>query len=90
MGILAYSNGWKSRARPDSGKHIVKGEGSDYETDFYAMRPILITDFTSEISDGDDKLNSVKFTWRFTDNLPYISMPETPGIFNGKFNPIYS
>lgn len=66
------------------------GEGSDYETDFYAMRPILITDFTSEISDGDDKLNSVKFTWRFTDNLPYISMPETPGIFNDKFNPIYS
>lgn len=66
------------------------GEGAKYETDFYAMMPILITDFNSEISDGNDKLNSVKFTWRFANNLPQISMPETPGIFNDKFNPIFS
>lgn len=69
---------------------IPYGEASKYETDFYAMMPILITDYTSEISDGDEKLNSVKFTWRFADNRPMVTLPETPGIFNDKFNPIYS
>lgn len=66
------------------------GESAEYETDFYAMAPILITDFTSEISDGDEKPNSVKFTWRFARNLPQIDVPDSPGIFNDKFNPIYS
>lgn len=66
------------------------GENAQEESDFYAMASILITDFTSEISDGDEKLNSVKFTWRYKRNLPQVSMPTTPGIFNDKFNPIYS
>lgn len=69
---------------------IPYGDGAEYENDFYAMYPILITDFTSEISDGDEKLNSVKFTWRFANNLPDVAVPQTPGIFNDKFNPIYS
>lgn len=66
------------------------GEALKYETDFYAMMPILITDYTSEISDGDEKLNSVKFAWRYADNRPMVTMPETPGIFNDKFNPVYT
>lgn len=69
---------------------IPYGKGAKYENDFYAMKPIMITDFTSEITDGDEKLNSVKFTWRFVHNLPSINMPDTPDIFNDKFNPIYS
>ncbi|MBR6747247.1 MAG: hypothetical protein IKL83_07720 [Muribaculaceae bacterium] len=69
---------------------IPYGEGAEYENDFYAMKSIMITDFTSEIQDGDEKLNSVKFTWRFVHNLPSIALPDTPGIFNDKFNPIYS
>ena len=69
---------------------IPYGEAMKYETDFYAMQPVLITDFTSEISDGNDKLNSVKFTWRFADNRPQVSVPDSPGIFNDKFNPIFS
>lgn len=69
---------------------IPYGEGAEYETDFYAMMPVLITDFTSEISDGDEKLNTVKFTWRFAENRPKVSVPQSPGIFNDKFNPIFS
>lgn len=56
----------------------------------FSVKQILITDFTSEISNGDDKLNSVKFTWRFVHNLPGIALSDTPGIFNDTFNPIYS
>lgn len=61
-----------------------------YETDFFAQTEILITDFTSEISNGDEKLNSVKFTWRFADNRPKTVAPYTPGIFNDKFQPPFS
>ena len=61
-----------------------------YETDFDALATILIADFTSEISDTDEKLNSVKFTWRFAENRPKIAAPQSPGIFNDKFNPTFS
>lgn len=68
---------WGNNATPD-------------ETDFYALIPIMITDFTSELSDTDEKPNSVKFTWRFTDNRPKAIAPISPGIFNDKFNPTFS
>jgi hypothetical protein len=61
-----------------------------YDTDFDAIIPILITDFTSELSDTDEKLNSVKFTCRFAENRPKVAVPESPGIFNDKFNPTLS
>jgi len=61
-----------------------------YDTDFDALIPILITDFTSELSDTDEKLNSVKFTWRFAENRPKVAVPESPGIFNEKYNPTFS
>lgn len=61
-----------------------------YDTDFDALRPILITDYTCEFSDTDEKLNKVKFTWRFADNKPSVDAPTTPGIFNQNFNPTFS
>ena len=61
-----------------------------YDTDFEALRKILITDYTCEFSDTDEKLNKVKFTWRFADNTPSVDMPTTPGIFNQNFNPTFS
>lgn len=61
-----------------------------YDTDFDAITPILITDFTSELSDTDEKPNSVKFTWRFAENRPKIAVSQSPGIFNDKFNPTFS
>ncbi len=63
---------------------------SKYDTDFDALRPILITDYTCEFSDTDEKLNKVKFTWRFADNTPSVDMPTTPSIFNQNFNPTFS
>ena len=61
-----------------------------YETDFDAMLPILITDFTCEFSDTDEKLNKVKFTWQHSANRPLMDAPLTAGIFDDKFNPTYS
>ncbi len=63
---------------------------SKYDSDFEALRPILITDYTCELSDSDEKLNKVKFTWRFADNRPVMDKPTTPGIFNDKFNPTFT
>lgn len=54
------------------------------------MLPILITDFTCEFSDSDEKLNKIKFTWRHSANRPLMEAPLTPGIFNDKFNPTYT
>lgn len=50
----------------------------------------LITDFTCEFSDTDEKLNKVKFTWRHSANRPLMDAPLTAGIFDDKFNPTYS
>lgn len=61
-----------------------------YDTDFDALRSILITDYTCEFSDNNEKLNTVKFTWRYRDNTPNVDVPTTPGIFNSNFNPIFS
>lgn len=63
---------------------------SIYEVDFDALPTILISDYTSEISDSDEKLNTVKFTWRFSDNRPKVNPPYSPGIFNNKFNPVFT
>lgn len=61
-----------------------------YESDFYALAEILITDFTCEFSDTDEQLNKVKFTWRYADNRQLMAGPHTPGIFNDSFNPTFT
>lgn len=60
-----------------------------YETDFESLYPILITDFSSELSNTDEKLNTVKFTWRYADNLPYLVPHESEGVFDFNFNPVF-
>ena len=54
------------------------------------LAPILITDATCEIQDGDEKLNTVKFTWRYTDNRPIVRLSASPGIFTSPYNIVYS
>lgn len=61
-----------------------------YDTDFDALEAILISDYTSEISDSDEKLNTVKFTWRFADNRPKVLPPDSLSIFNNSYNPIFT
>lgn len=60
------------------------------EIDFYTLTQIMITDFTSELSASDEKMNKVKFTWRFMDNRPKSPLQSSPGIFNDKYNPLFS
>lgn len=52
---------------------------SVYENDFDAMLKILITDYTCEFSDTDEKLNKVKFTWRHSASRPLMDAPLTAG-----------
>lgn len=54
------------------------------------MDNILITDFTAEFSDTDEKPNTVKFTYRFADRSIKCDVPSSPGIFNHNFNPTFS
>ena len=70
--------------------HILFWKSANWEADVYSMTPILITDFNSEITNGDDKLNTVKFTWRYTHNLPVTHIPTTSDIFTDPFNPTFS
>ncbi len=64
--------------------------GIIFETDFDALYTILITDFTSELSDSDEKLNSVKFTWRYADNRPKVNISEDSEVFDSNFNPTFN
>ena len=54
------------------------------------LAPILITDCTCEVQNGDEKLNTVKFTWRYTDNRPIVRLSASPGIFTEPYNLVYS
>ncbi|MCM1142087.1 MAG: hypothetical protein NC453_26250 [Muribaculum sp.] len=58
--------------------------------DPYILQSILITDMTCEISDSDDKPNTVKFTWRYTDNRPIVRFSASRGIFTSPFDYRYS
>lgn len=48
---------------------------------------ILITDFTSDICDSDTELNTVKFTWQYAFNRPYLKINRPSlGAFSQQFN----
>lgn len=52
--------------------------------------PVLITDCTCEVQNGNEKLNTVKFTWRYTDNRPIVRLSASRGIFTSPYNLVYS
>ena len=54
------------------------------------LAQILITDSTCEVQDGHDKLNNVKFTWRYADNRPVVYLSASPGIFTSPYNIVFS
>ena len=60
--------------------------GSFYESDFDALRPVLITDSTSEIADDPEKPNTVKFTWRYAKNRIAQRNPLGVGIFTEPYD----
>ena len=60
------------------------------DVDPLLLAPILITDCTCEVQNGDEKLNTVKFTWRYTDNRPIVRLSASRGIFTSTYNIVYS
>ena len=52
--------------------------------------PAMISQSTCEIQNGDEKLNKVKFTWRYTNNRPIVSLSASKGIFSTQYNIVYS
>ncbi|MCM1310839.1 MAG: hypothetical protein NC301_07440 [Bacteroides sp.] len=54
-------------------------------------QPMLITEATCEVSDGDDAPNTVKFTWRYAENVPHLRLQSTRrGIFSDHFNDCFA
>jgi hypothetical protein len=60
------------------------------EADPVVMVPVLITDSTCEMQDGDEKPNTAKFIWRYADNRPIVRLSASPGIFTSPYNIVYS
>jgi hypothetical protein len=51
---------------------------------------ILITELTSEIQNGDNQLNTLKFTYRYEDERPMIYFDEEQSIFDEPFTDPYA
>lgn len=49
--------------------------------------PIIITDLTSEISDADNATNSIKFKYKFTDNIFPAKVPYPANVFTTQYTP---
>ena len=61
-------------------------ESAPDDGDFDALRPVLITDSTSEIADEPEKPNTVKFTWRYAENRIAQRNPLGIGIFTEPYD----
>ena len=61
-------------------------ESAPDDGDFDALRPVLITDSTSEIADDPEKPNTVKFTWRYAENRIAQRNPLGVGIFTEHYD----
>ena len=60
------------------------------DADFGAMRQILITESTCEISDFPEKPDSVKFSWRYVNNNISLPVSSSSDIFTNPYNFIFS
>lgn len=60
------------------------------ETDPLIPTPVMITDINCEISDSDEKPNTAKFTWRYSDNRAIVRFSASRGIFTSPFDYRYS
>ena len=61
-------------------------ESAPDDGDFDALRPVLITDSTSEIADDPEKPNTVKFAWRYAENRIAQRNPLGVGIFTEHYD----
>lgn len=56
------------------------------DTEPYLFEQVLITDAHCEVNDGDEKPNTVKFTWRYADNRAIVRLTASPGIFTQEYD----
>lgn len=59
-------------------------------TDFDSLPQVIVTEFTPEFSDGNEKLGTLKFTWRYAINGIYAGFSFSLGYFDSKFNPSFT
>ena len=59
-------------------------------SDFDALRPVLITDSTSEIADDPEKPCQVKFTWRYAENRINLQNPKSSGVFTDDYDFVFA
>ncbi|MBD5421454.1 MAG: hypothetical protein HDR49_00270 [Bacteroides sp.] len=59
------------------------------EQDFNAMWPIVITDFTADFANDDEKLNTLKLSWQFQSMRPTIIPDQSGGVFDSNYNPAF-
>ena len=64
-------------------------ESAPDDGDFDALRPVLITDSTSEIADEPEKPNQVKFTWRYATNRINLQNPKSGDVFTDDFDFVF-
>ena len=64
----------------------IPNEDSPDDSDFEALRHILVTESTCEIADNGEKPNSVKFTWRYAANRIPMRNPVHDKIFTEQYN----
>ena len=60
------------------------------DSDPVLFAPVLITDSDFEVSDTDEKPNTVKLTWRYADNRAMVATQCYPGIFRSPYTLPYS
>lgn len=51
--------------------------------------PIIITDLSSEISDADNATNSIKFKYKYAQQMFPVALKPTSNIFSHTFNPTF-
>ena len=74
-----------------SSYEVFRFEPNDVDDiDNLILSPVLITDCTCEVQDGDESLNTIKFTWRYADNRPLVRLSASPEIFTAPFNIVFS
>ena len=65
-------------------------ESAPDDGDFDALRPVLITDSTSEIADDPEKPCQVKFTWRYAENRINLQNPKSSGVFTDDYDFVFA
>jgi len=66
---------------------VYRLEANNYDdTEPAVMYPVIISECSCEISDSDEKPNTVKFTWLHTDVRPLLHLDPSPGIFTSQFD----